>query len=766
MISKKLQTVLNQAVSLAINKHHEYVTVEHVLKALLKDEDVIEILLACQAEVSLLETDLDGFLETIPKRADNVKQEIQTTIGFQRVIQRAVFHVQSSGKPEVLPFNVLVAIFGENESHAVFFLENQGVTRLNVVEFISHGMGMGLEDDDDLTGEESEDKPLLEEGPRARPREADTERDLDKSKNPLDRYAVNLNQRARDNKIDPLIGRESEIARIVQVLCRRSKNNPILVGDAGVGKTAIIEGLALAIVNGKVPEPLKEVTVYSLDLGALLAGTKFRGDFEERLKAVLKKLRKEKNSVLFIDEIHTIIGAGSTSGGAMDASNLIKPSLTNGDLKCIGSTTYEEYRRIFEKDHALARRFQKIDVIEPSQDETYKILKGLISRYEDHHHVHYSDGALKAAADLSAKFIHDKKLPDKAIDVIDEAGAQNRLRPEKQRKKTLSPKDIENIVAKIARVPVQSVSTEDKLNLKILGTDLKRTVFGQDKAVDEVVDAIKLSRSGLGDDNKPIGSFLFSGPTGVGKTELAKELARLMGIEFIRFDMSEYQEKHTVSRLIGAPPGYVGFDQGGLLTDALHKTPHAVLLLDEIEKAHPDLFNILLQVMDYGVLTDNNGRKTDFKNAVIIMTSNAGARDIQKNVIGLIKDVKQHDTKQEIERIFSPEFRNRLTAIVNFNPLPREVVLNIVDKFLTQIELKLAEKKVDLMVTDGAREWLSENGYDMKMGARPLSRLIHDKIKKPLSEEILFGKLEKGGRVRVDEHDGELLFEYEELAVV
>lgn len=769
MISQELQSILNQSVALAAAKDHEFVTVEHVLDCLLDNKDIQTILKACDADIQAIKNDVAQFINDLPVLEQPEKKEIQTTIGFQRVIQRAVFHVQSSGRQQVMPHNVLVAIFAEKESHAVYFLESQGVTRLKIVEFISHQWSPeNSEDDMDDFYDESEPQLLGDgqsesddddEGSASAQRPGQNTKG-DK-KNPLTKYAVNLNEKAKEGRIDPLIGRRSEVDRIIQILCRRSKNNPVLVGDAGVGKTAIVEGLALEIINGNVPELLQNVVVYSLDMGALLAGTKFRGDFEERLKGVVNRVKRDANAVLFIDEIHTIIGAGSTSGGSMDASNLIKPSLSNGELKCIGSTTYEEFRRIFEKDHALARRFQKIDVIEPSEDETYQILKGLASRFEDHHDVKYQDNALKTAAQLASKYINDKRLPDKAIDVIDEAGAANRLRPPSKRKKTLTPKDIENVVAKIARVPVQSVTKDDKVNLKNLDVELKRTVFGQDHAVRDVVSAIRLSRSGLAEPDKPIGSFLFAGPTGVGKTELAKELSRIMGIEFIRFDMSEYMEKHTVSRLIGAPPGYVGYEQGGLLTDAIHKTPHAVLLLDEIEKAHPDIFNILLQIMDYGTLTDNNGRKTDFKNVVLIMTSNAGARDMQKNTIGLIKDTSLNDGKKEIERIFSPEFRNRLSALITFNPLPEEIVLSIVDKFLTQMELQLLEKKVVLEVSDEAREWLADNGYDEKMGARPLSRLIHNKIKKPLSEEILFGKLENGGRVVVGVEDDEIAFSFE-----
>jgi ATP-dependent Clp protease ATP-binding subunit ClpA len=759
MISKELQLVLNSAVTLAASKQNEYVTVEHILYSLLEDKEVRKILKACGANVNTISQEISTFIDSLERVDNEGPQDIQTTIGFQRVIQRAVFHVQSSGKPEALPYNVLIAIFAEKESYAVYFLEKENVTRLKVVEYVSHGLTEEEIDYDDEDFDEDREPKLLEEGEHD---ERDAEKTSDvSSKDPLKKYAVNLNEKAKLGLVDPLIGRTAEVQRIIQILCRRSKNNPILVGDAGVGKTAIVEGLAREIVKERVPEPIKNFVVYSLDMGALLAGTKFRGDFEERLKGVIKRFKRKKDAVLFIDEIHTIIGAGSTSGGSMDASNIIKPSLSNGELKCIGSTTYEEFRRIFEKDHALARRFQKIDVPEATIDETFEILKGLSSRFEEHHKVKYTSSALKTAAELSAKYIHDKKLPDKAIDVIDEAGSVNRLKKESKRKKSLSPKDIENVVAKIARVPVQSVNQNDKVNLKNLSVELKRTVFGQEGAVDEVVTAIKLSRSGLGEPDKPIGSFLFTGPTGVGKTELAKELARIMGIEFVRFDMSEYQEKHTISRLIGAPPGYVGYDQGGLLTDSINKTPHSVLLLDEIEKAHPDLFNILLQIMDYGILTDNNGRKTDFKNVVLIMTSNAGARDMQKNTIGIIRNTSQQDGgKKELERIFSPEFRNRLNSIVTFNSLPEIVVLSIVDKFLTQIETQLLEKKVDMEVSDNARKWLAHEGYDEKMGARPLQRLIHNKIKKTLSEEILFGKLEKGGHVFVDEKEGELVFEY------
>ena len=750
MISEKLQLVLNSAVGLAAEQGKQYVTVEHILYSLLGDDQAKEVIEACGGQISVLKKDLEDFFNDLPGFSDGEDpKELQTTIGFQRVIQRSVFHVQSSGKPEVLPYNVLVSIYSEKESHAVYFLEKQSVTRLAVVEYISHELQPS-----DVEFDEDDSTRLLE-GPLP-----DEPNQDPKKKSPLGKFAVNLNEKAKKGRIDPLIGREAEVERLIQVLCRRSKNNPILVGDAGVGKTAIVEGLARKIVNQKVPEPIQNMVVYSLDMGSLLAGSKYRGDFEDRLKQVVEAIKKKENAVLFIDEIHTIIGAGSTSGGSMDASNLLKPSLGAGELKCIGSTTYEEFRRIFEKDHALARRFQKIDVNEPSVDETYKILQGLKEQFENHHQVKYTDKALKTASELSAKHIHDKKLPDKAIDVIDEAGSANRLLVESKRKDTLNPKDIEKVVAKIARVPVQSVNQNDKKNLKELDQNLKRTVLGQDHAVEDVATAIKLSRSGLADPNQPIGNFLFVGPTGVGKTELAKELARILGIEFIRFDMSEYQEKHTVARLIGAPPGYVGFDQGGQLTDAVHKTPHAVLLLDEIEKAHSDIYNILLQVMDYGVLTDNNGRKTDFKNVILIMTSNAGAREMNRNKIGIIHQSSAGDGKAEINKTFSPEFRNRLTGIITFNPLPQEIVLGIVDKFISQLEIQLLSKKVEIELTDAAREHLATEGYDEKMGARPLARVIHEQIKKPLSEEILFGKLQKGGKLEIDYKGLALTFKY------
>lgn len=764
MISHQLHTVLNQAVHYAAQCRHEYVTVEHILLALLSDEEIKRIVVACGGRIDDIEADLKAFLGKLSAIPASVEDfEIKTTIGFQRVIQRGVFHVQSCGKKEVLPENVLIAIFSEKDSHAAYYLEKQGLTRFTIVEYVSHGVT-----DADMT--EAEDQKLLEgdtdeDGdPDSQGRtDSRPERDGEArdANDPLSLYTVNLNVLAKKGRIDPLIGRETEIERTIQVLCRRSKNNPIYVGDAGVGKTALAQGLALDIVDGDVPDLLKDAVIYSLDMGALLAGTKYRGDFEERLKKVLKALTKEKHPILFIDEIHTIIGAGSTTGSSMDASNLLKPPLSNGELKCVGSTTYDEYRRIFEKDRALARRFQKIDVSEPSVDETYQILKGLKSRFEKHHHVRYTDAALRSAASLAARYIQDKKLPDKAIDVIDEAGAANRLKADSRKKKQVGSKDVEVVVAKIARVPVQSVSVQDKINLKNLASDLKRTVFGQDHAIEEVVTAIKLNRSGLGNVEKPIGSFLFAGPTGVGKTELSKELARILGIEFLRFDMSEYMEKHSVSRLIGAPPGYVGFDQGGLLTEAVNKTPHAVLLLDEIEKAHYDLFNILLQVMDYGSLTDNNGRKSDFRNMIIVMTTNAGARDVLRPQIGLLPQSHKGDEKKEIERYFSPEFRNRLDGTIYFSALSEGIILNVVDKFIAQLEHQLMDKKVEIAVTDAAKKWLATHGYDEKMGARPMARLIHDKIKKPLAEEILFGRLEKGGRATVVLNDDKLDFEFE-----
>ncbi len=747
MISKELQNSLNLAYTEAKKRRHDYLTLEHVLYALLQDGGIIKIVHACGGSVQKLLKDLERFFDDqLIASGGEGETEIHTSLAVQRVLQRAFFHVQASGKSEVTGANVLVALFSEKDSHAVYFLGKQGIHRLDVVSYISHGISK-------LPGETEEPEfgaSIGEEGEEESAPGGDV----------LERFAVNLNQKAREGKIDPLIGREQELERTIHVLCRRRKNNPLYVGEAGVGKTAIAEGLALKIHNKDVPELLANATIYALDLGALLAGTKFRGDFEQRLKAVLARLKKEEGAVLFIDEIHTLIGAGATTGGTMDASNLLKPVLASGDLKCIGSTTYQEYKA-FEKDRALSRRFQKIDVPEPSVEETIKILKGLKSRFEAHHQVHYTQSALAAAAQLSAKYLNDRHLPDKAIDVIDEVGAALRLRPKSQQKKTVTAQDVETMIAKMARIPPKTVSLTDKEALRHIDRELKQRVFGQDKAIEQLASAIKLSRSGLGPADKPIGSFLFCGPTGVGKTELSKELARVLGIQFLRFDMSEYMEKHTVSRLIGAPPGYVGFDQGGLLTDAINQKPHAVLLLDEIEKAHPDLFNILLQVMDYGTLTDNNGKKADFRNIILIMTTNAGARDLAKKSIGIENAAgsQGHDMKA-IKDLFSPEFLNRLDAIVPFSQLDTATVLHVVEKFLAELEMQLLEKKVDLEVSAEAKEWLAKNGYDEKYGARPLSRLIQEKIKRVLADEILFGRLEKGGTVAVGMRDGELGFEY------
>ncbi|MCE9624929.1 MAG: ATP-dependent Clp protease ATP-binding subunit ClpA [Deltaproteobacteria bacterium] len=750
MISKELQNTLNFAYTEAKKRRHDYLTLEHLLYALLQDWAIIKIVHACGGSVQKLLKELERFFDDqLITAAGEGESEIHTSLAVQRVLQRAFFHVQASGKSEVTAANVLVALFSEKDSHAVYFLSKQGIHRLDVVSYISHGISKlpGADGGDPEFG-----APLGEE--------MDEEGGTSGGGDTLERFAVNLNQKAREGKIDPLIGREHELERTIHVLCRRRKNNPLYVGEAGVGKTAIAEGLALKIYNKDVPELLEDAVVYSLDLGALLAGTKFRGDFEQRLKGVLARLKKEPGAILFIDEIHTLIGAGATTGGTMDASNLLKPVLASGDLKCIGSTTYQEYKA-FEKDRALSRRFQKIDVPEPSVEETIKILKGLKSRFEEHHQVHYTQSALVAAAQLSAKYLNDRHLPDKAIDVIDEVGAALRLRPKSQQKKTVTAQDVEGMIAKMARIPSKAVSLSDKETLRHLDRELKQRVFGQDKAIDQLASAIKLSRSGLGPAEKPIGSFLFCGPTGVGKTELSKELARTLGIQFLRFDMSEYMEKHTVSRLIGAPPGYVGFDQGGLLTDAINQKPHAVLLLDEIEKAHPDLFNILLQVMDYGTLTDNNGKKADFRNIILIMTTNAGARDLAKKSIGIGNTAgsQGHDMKA-IKDLFSPEFLNRLDTIVPFVHLDTPTVMHVVEKFLAELEMQLLEKKVELEVSIEAKTWLAKNGYDEKYGARPLSRLIQEKIKRALADEILFGRLEKGGSVSVGVENDELSFQY------
>ena len=742
MIAQELEVSLHLAFVEARQHRHEFITVEHLLLALIDNPSASEVLKACAANTDELRKSLDQFVrDNTPTVGGTDEVDTQPTLGFQRVIQRAIMHVQSSGngKKEVMGANVLVAIFGEKDSHAVYYLHQQGVTRLDVVNFIAHG----IRKTDPPESSRSNPEPGAGAG--------EAEREEAESKaSPLEQYTQNLNQLARDGKIDPLIGRDAEVERVIQVLCRRRKNNPLLVGEAGVGKTAIAEGLAWRITQKDVPDVLADAEVFALDMGALLAGTKYRGDFEQRLKAVIKQLKEQAGAVLFIDEIHTLIGAGAASGGTLDASNLLKPALSSGQLKCIGATTFTEYRGIFEKDAALSRRFQKVEVAEPTVEQTIEILKGLKSRFEEHHSVKYSLNALQAAAELSAKFINDRHLPDKAIDVIDEAGAAQRILPKSKQKKTITRTEVEDIVAKIARVPSTSVSSDDRSKLKTLDRDLKSVVFGQDVAIDALASAIKMARSGLGKPDKPIGSFLFSGPTGVGKTEVAKQLAYILGIELIRFDMSEYMERHAVSRLIGAPPGYVGFDQGGLLTEAVSKKPHAVLLLDEIEKAHPDVFNILLQVMDHGTLTDNNGRKADFRNVLIIMTTNAGAETLQKSTIGFTTQRESGDEMADIKRVFTPEFRNRLDAIVGFKPLDEDIILRVVDKFLLQLESQLVEKKVEVTFTDALRRHLAKRGFDPLMGARPMQRLIQDTIRRALADELLFGKLVDGGRLTVD----------------
>ncbi|MEY4362788.1 MAG: ATP-dependent Clp protease ATP-binding subunit ClpA [Pseudomonadota bacterium] len=745
MIAQELEVSLHMAFVEARQQRHEFITVEHLLLALLDNPSAAEVLRACSANIDDLRKALSNFIkDNTPQVAGTDEVDTQPTLGFQRVIQRAIMHVQSTGngKKEVTGANVLVAIFGEKDSHAVYYLHQQGVTRLDVVNFIAHGIRKN--DPPEPTKSSENSAPEAEES---------TSSEKNEKASPLEQFTQNLNQAAKDGKIDPLIGRDYEVERTIQILCRRRKNNPLLVGEAGVGKTAIAEGLAWRITQGDVPEILAEATVYSLDMGALLAGTKYRGDFEQRLKAVLKSLQSKQNAVLFIDEIHTLIGAGAASGGTLDASNLLKPALSSGQLKCIGATTFTEYRGIFEKDAALSRRFQKIDVVEPSVAETVEILKGLKSRFEEHHSVKYANAALQAAAELSAKYINDRHLPDKAIDVIDEAGAAQRILVPSKRKKTIGKTEIEDIVAKIARIPPANVSNDDRGKLQSIERDLKSVVFGQDKALEVLASAVKMARSGLGKQDKPIGSFLFSGPTGVGKTEAAKQLAYIMGIELIRFDMSEYMERHAVSRLIGAPPGYVGFDQGGLLTEAVTKKPHCVLLLDEIEKAHPDIFNVLLQVMDHGTLTDNNGRKADFRNVIIVMTTNAGAETMNKATIGFTNPRQAGDEMADIKRLFTPEFRNRLDAIVSFKPLDEQIILRVVDKFLLQLEQQLAEKKVDVTFTDGLRKFLAKKGFDPLMGARPMQRLIQDTIRKALADELLFGRLIDGGRLNVDLDD-------------
>ncbi|MBR9897193.1 MAG: ATP-dependent Clp protease ATP-binding subunit ClpA [Gammaproteobacteria bacterium] len=745
MLNKELEQTLNDAFVFAREHRHEFMTVEHLLLALLDNSAARDALKACGADIEAIKSELLSFVkDTTPLILDDQlnERETQPTLGFQRVLQRAVFHVQSSGKDEVTGANVLVAIFSEQESQAVYILKKADVTRLDVVNFISHGVSKA-DDDDPVNPETAEESESGEEGGSA-----------------LSKYATDLNKHAKDGKIDPLIGRDSEVERTIQILCRRRKNNPLLVGEAGVGKTAIAEGLAYRIVNEDVPDVIAESTVYSLDLGGLLAGTKYRGDFEKRLKAILKELGKDKHAILFIDEIHTIIGAGAASGGVMDASNLLKPKLSSGELRCIGSTTYQEYQGIFEKDRALARRFQKVDITEPSVSDTTKILLGLKSRYEEHHNVRFTQKAIQAAAELSAKYINERHLPDKAIDVMDEAGASQRLLPPSKRKKTINVGDIEQIIAKMARIPEKSVSASDKEVLKNLGRNLKMVVFGQDKAIETLNDAILLSRSGLGAEAKPIGSFLFAGPTGVGKTEVTQQLAKIMGVELVRFDMSEYMERHAVSRLIGAPPGYVGFDQGGLLTDAVIKNPYSVVLLDEIEKAHSDIYNILLQVMDHGTLTDNNGRKVDFRNVVLVMTTNAGVQETVRKSIGFKQQDHSHDALSEINKVFTPEFRNRLDGIIWFNHLDPEIILQVVDKFIIELQAQLDVKGVSLEVTSDARAYMADKGYDKAMGARPMARVIKDDLKKELANELLFGELSKGGNVKVDCVEDKLTFEY------
>jgi ATP-dependent Clp protease ATP-binding subunit ClpA len=758
MLSRNLEQTLHRALALAGERRHEYATLEHLLLSLGDDADATGVLRACGVDVDKLKRDLTEFLDKdlaglVTERGGDPKP----TAGFQRVVQRAAIHVQSSGRDEVTGANVLVALFSERESHAVYFLQLQDMTRLDAVNFISHGIakapGRSQPRAAKGDGTNNEDQgPEREEKGRGAPRGQDA----------LANYCVNLNKKAEQGKIDPLIGRDQEIERTIQILCRRTKNNPLYVGDPGVGKTAIAEGLAKRIVEGDVPEVLAKSTIYALDMGSLLAGTRYRGDFEERLKAVVTELEAQPGSVLFIDEIHTVIGAGATSGGAMDASNLLKPALAQGTIRCIGSTTYKEFRTHFEKDRALVRRFQKIDVNEPTVEDAVKILQGLKTNYEKHHKVRYTPEAIRAAVELSAKYIHDRKLPDKAIDVIDEVGASRMLLPENKRRKTVTLKDVEDIVAKIARIPPKSVSTDDRETLKNLERDLKAMVFGQEKAIETLASAIKLSRAGLRDAEKPIGNYLFSGPTGVGKTEVAKQLAKTLGIELVRFDMSEYMERHSVSRLIGAPPGYVGFDQGGLLTDAIDQHPHAVLLLDEIEKAHQDLYNILLQVMDHGKLTDHNGKNVDFRNVILIMTTNAGASDMAKPAIGFERAARVGEDEEAIKRMFTPEFRNRLDAVVPFAGLSPEIVAQVVEKFVMQLEAQLADRNVTIELSSAAKEWLSERGYDPLYGARPLARVIQEYVKKPLAEELLFGKLAKGGSVKVGLRDGALTFDCQE----
>lgn len=756
MLSRNLEQTLHRALILAGERHHEYATLEHLLLALVDDADAVTVFRACGVDLDRLRTDLTGFLDKdLAGLASDRPTEPKPTAAFQRVIQRAAIHVQSTGRDEVTGANVLVALFAERESHAVYFLQLQDMTRLDAVNFLSHGIAKAPDRSTrrPVAGTESNAEKGGEEPERAESKSQKGNQDA------LSTYCVNLNDKAIAGKVDPLIGRDTEIERTIQILCRRTKNNPLYVGDPGVGKTAIAEGLARRIVEGNVPEVLLKSTIYSLDMGALLAGTRYRGDFEERLKAVVTELDQDPHAILFIDEIHTVIGAGATSGGAMDASNLLKPALAAGTLRCIGSTTYKEFRQHFEKDRALVRRFQKIDVPEPTIDDAVKILRGLKGSYEKHHKVRYTEEAIRAAVELSAKYIHDRKLPDKAIDVIDEVGASRMLQPEGRRRKTVNLKDVEDIIARIARIPPKSISADDKEVLRSLERDLKGMVFGQDQAIDALSAAIKLARAGLRDAEKPIGNYLFSGPTGVGKTEVARQLATALGIELVRFDMSEYMERHSISRLLGAPPGYVGFDQGGLLTDAIDQHPHAVLLLDEIEKAHPDLYNVLLQVMDNGKLTDHNGKTVDFRNVILIMTTNAGASDMSKEAVGFGRQVREGEDEEAIKRLFTPEFRNRLDAIIPFAHLSPEIVGQVVEKFVLQLEAQLADRNVTIELSSAAKEWLAERGYDRLYGARPLGRVIQESIKKPLAEELLFGKLAKGGAVKIGLKNGELAFD-------
>ena len=747
----ELEQSLHRALRSANERRHEFATLEHLLLALCDDNDARSVLRACNVEIDQLRLQLSNYLdEDLTSLSVEEEEEAKPTAGFQRVIQRTVYHVQSSGRDEVTGANVLVAVFAERESHAVFFLQEQDMTRLDAVSYIAHGVAKtpGMSTERTVHGAEEKEEE---------------ESDVKSGDEALAAYCIDLNEKARAGRIDPVIGREEELERTIQILCRRQKNNPLLVGDPGVGKTAIAEGLARRVVLGDVPEVLRDTTIYSLDMGSLLAGTRYRGDFEERLKAVIQELENHEDAILFIDEIHTVIGAGATSGGAMAASNMLKPALASGTIRCMGSTTYKEYRGYIEKDRALLRRFQKIDINEPSVLDAIKILNGLKPYFEDYHHIRYTGDAIKAAVELSAKYINDRKLPDKAIDVIDEVGAAQMLLPENRRRKTISVKDIENVVAKIARIPPKTVSKDDKASLANLDGELKEVVFGQDQAIEALATALKMSRAGLREPEKPIGSYLFSGPTGVGKTEVARQLAKIMGMEMVRFDMSEYMERHTISRLIGAPPGYVGFDQGGMLTDAIDQNPHAVLLLDEIEKAHPDLFNILLQIMDYGKLTDHNGKHVDFRNVVVIMTTNAGAAEMSKMAIGFGRDMQVGADEEAINRLFTPEFRNRLDATISFSALPPEVISKVVDKFIGELSDQLGERKVSISLGKAARDWLAEKGYDQLYGARPLGRIIQDKVKKPLADELLFGKLAKGGQVEIDVANGKLSFAFRAL---